>query len=76
MHEIGYYDLPAKLDYVTNTTGYESVYYMGHSQGTTTMFIMASERPEYIKKVRLFVALAPVAYPKGMPSIIASVGAM
>lgn len=30
--------------------------------GTTMNFVLLSEKPEYNEKIRLFVALAPVAY--------------
>lgn len=30
--------------------------------GTTMSFVLLSEKPEYNDKLRLFVALAPVAY--------------
>ncbi|XP_067625899.1 lipase 1-like [Eurosta solidaginis] len=61
-HEIGFYDLPASIDYVLNKTGYDKLAYFGHSQGTTTFFVMASLRPEYNQKITLMSALAPVAY--------------
>ncbi|XP_049310337.1 lipase 3 [Bactrocera dorsalis] len=31
-HEIGFYDLPASIDYVLNKTGYDKMAYFGHSQ--------------------------------------------
>lgn len=61
-HEIGVYDLPAMIDYILNTTKTNKLMYVGHSQGTTVFFVMASERPEYNNKVKLMTALAPVAY--------------
>nr|XP_022912354.1 lipase 3-like [Onthophagus taurus] len=61
-NEIGMYDLPAMIDYILEVTNQNSLYYIGHSQGTTSFFVMGSERPEYNKKIRLMVALAPVAY--------------
>lgn len=61
-HEIGYYDLPAIIDYVLEKTGYSEVYYIGYSQGTTIFFVMASERPEYNAKVKVMVNLAPIAF--------------
>lgn len=61
-HEIGIFDLPAMIDYILYKTGEKSLYYIGHSQGTTTFFVMSSTRPEYNRKIRLFIALAPVAY--------------
>ncbi|KAL6259241.1 hypothetical protein P5V15_009160 [Pogonomyrmex californicus] len=61
-HEIGMYDLPAMIDYIIHTTGREKIFYLGHSQGTTTFFVMASERPEYQDKIQAMFAMAPVAY--------------
>lgn len=67
-HDIGYYDAPATIDYILAATGEEKLFYIGHSQGTTTFFVMASERPEYNEKIRLMVALAPVAYMTNFPN--------
>lgn len=70
-HNIGYYDIPATIDYILETTGQEKIFYIGHSQGTTAFFAMTSERPEYNEKVRLMVALAPVVFMENMPSTTA-----
>lgn len=59
---MGYYDTPAFIDYILAATNQENLYYIGHSQGTTSFFAMASQRPEYNQKVRLMIALAPVVY--------------
>ncbi|KAH8333106.1 hypothetical protein KR074_005712 [Drosophila pseudoananassae] len=62
-HELGIYDIPAAIDYIlARSKGYQQVHYVGHSQGTTSFFVMGSERPSYMKKVKLMTALAPVAY--------------
>lgn len=61
-HELGVYDNPSFIDFVLNTTGQEDLYFVGHSQGTTTYFIMTSERPEYNQKIRLSIMWAPVTY--------------
>ncbi|XP_072753605.1 lipase 3 isoform X2 [Anoplolepis gracilipes] len=61
-HEIGYYDLPAMIDYILKKTGYSELYYIGHSQGTTTFYIMLSERPEYNSKIKGMISLAPIAF--------------
>lgn len=58
-HESGYYDLPALIDYILKVTNQDRLYYIGHSMGTTSFFVMASTRPEYNDKVRLFAAMAP-----------------
>ncbi|XP_022823996.1 lipase 3-like [Spodoptera litura] len=61
-HEIGVYDLPAMIDYVLNVTEQPSIKYVGYSQGTTSFFVMMSERPEYNEKISVMIALSPVAY--------------
>ncbi|KAJ2945980.1 hypothetical protein O0L34_g4899 [Tuta absoluta] len=60
--EIGRYDLPATIDFILSETGKLQLRYVGFSQGTTSFYVMASERPEYAKKISLMVALAPVAW--------------
>jgi pimeloyl-ACP methyl ester carboxylesterase len=58
---MGLNDVPAIIDFVLNKTNKEKLTYIGHSQGTTQMFMAASVEPEYYKsKINLFVALAPV----------------
>ncbi|XP_071560690.1 lipase 3 [Temnothorax nylanderi] len=61
-HELGIYDLPAMIDYILHATGHERIYYVGHSEGTTQFFVMASEKPEYNSKIILMIGLAPAAY--------------
>lgn len=67
-HEIGYYDLPAMIDYILDKTGVDSVYYAGHSQGTTSFYVMTSKRPEYNNKIKVQISLAPIAYMNHMTS--------
>ncbi|XP_014258371.1 lipase 3-like [Cimex lectularius] len=61
-HEMGYYDMPAMIDFITEYTKQEKIVYVGHSQGTTVFFTMASTRPEYNNKVKLMTAMAPIAF--------------
>ncbi|KAJ9580151.1 hypothetical protein L9F63_004168, partial [Diploptera punctata] len=61
-HEVGVYDLPAMIDYILNVTSWRNLYYIGYSQGTTAFYVMASELPQYNKKVRLKINLAPVVF--------------
>ena len=56
------------IDYILEKTGNKKIFYIGHSQGTTTFFAMASELPEYNKKIVSMHALAPVAFCKNMYS--------
>uniref|UniRef100_A0A1B6M7U3 Lipase n=1 Tax=Graphocephala atropunctata TaxID=36148 RepID=A0A1B6M7U3_9HEMI len=62
-HEMGYYDLPASIDYILNVTGHSQLFYIGHSMGTTMYFVLGATRPEYMDKVQAMVAMAPVAFP-------------
>lgn len=55
------------IDYVLETAGQEELYYIGHSQGTTSFFAFASTQPEYNDKIKLMVALAPVAFMSNIP---------
>jgi len=67
-NEIGIVDVPTITDYILKATGKSQVFHIGHSQGTTSFYIMASERPEYNKKIKAHISLAPVAYMKHLIS--------
>lgn len=58
------------IDYALNSTGQEKLKYIGHSQGTTSFWVMGSERPEYNDKISLMVALSPVAFMSHLKSPI------
>ncbi|XP_030036032.2 lipase 3 [Manduca sexta] len=60
--EIALHDLPAMIDHALQTSGQEKLHYIGHAQGTTTFFALASEKPEYNDKIITMHALAPMAY--------------
>ncbi|XP_053609621.1 lipase 3-like [Plodia interpunctella] len=60
--EIGRYDVPASIDYILDKTKQKKLAYIGHSQGTTTYFVMTSEFPEYNNKISVMIALSPVSY--------------
>ena len=49
------------VDLVLNVSQQEQIYYVGHSQGTVMGFAGFSSMPELASKIKLFVALAPVA---------------
>ncbi|XP_059621163.1 lipase 3-like [Phlebotomus argentipes] len=67
-HEIGIFDLPAMIDYTLRHTGQTRLHYAGHSQGTTSLFIMLSLRPEYNNVIKSAHALAPVAFMENLRS--------
>lgn len=73
-HEIGMYDLPAMIDAVLAKTGYKKLSYIGHSQGTTSFFVMASTRTDYNEKVHVMQALAPVTFAAHIKTPLISVG--
>ena len=57
---MGFYDLPASIDHILEITGEKELIYIGHSLGTTAFFVMASTLPEYNKKIKFQISLAPV----------------
>ncbi|KPJ14361.1 Lipase 1 [Papilio machaon] len=61
-HEMGYYDLPATIDYVLERTNQKQLSAIGHSQGNTLFYVLGSTRPEYNDKVNLLIALAPICF--------------
>lgn len=69
-HEMGIYDLPAMILYITNITSQSLHAYIGHSMGTTVSYVMAAERPEITRMVRIIISLAPVAFLKYIKSPI------
>ncbi|XP_026764551.2 lipase 3-like [Galleria mellonella] len=60
--EHGNFDIPATIDYIIQVTKHKKLSYIGHSQGTTDFFAMASLKPEYNEKIRVSIQLAPVAW--------------
>ncbi len=47
------FDVPAMVDYIREATGYEQIYYVGHSQGTQIAFAKLSSDLEFGKKVKI-----------------------
>jgi len=70
--EMATYDLPAIYDMILKETGVEQLIHIGHSQGTTQAFAAYSTNPETASKVKLFIALAPVAYLTNQESLLMS----
>ncbi|KAJ2944352.1 hypothetical protein O0L34_g18354 [Tuta absoluta] len=60
--EIGDIDLPTMIDFALEKTNKKRLHYIGHSQGTTAFWVMASLNPKYNDKIISMHALAPVAY--------------
>ncbi|XP_053604379.1 gastric triacylglycerol lipase-like [Plodia interpunctella] len=60
--EIGIYDTARMIDHILYYNGNRSIYYIGHSQGTTTFYVMNSMKPEYNEKIKMMFSMAPVAW--------------
>ncbi|KAF5306000.1 hypothetical protein FQR65_LT07493 [Abscondita terminalis] len=61
-HEIAIHDLTTMIDYVLQQTRQNNLHYIGHSQGTTAFYVMCSEKPEYNKKIKVQMSLAPICF--------------
>ncbi|XP_064551955.1 lipase 3 [Drosophila montana] len=72
-HDIGIYDLPAMMDYVLYHTGEEQLQYVGHSQGTTSFFVLNSMIKRFKSRIRSAHLLAPVAWMEHMESPLAKI---
>lgn len=72
-HDIGIYDLPAMMDYVLYNTGEDQLQYVGHSQGTTSFFVLNSMIKRFRSRIRSAHLLAPVAWMGHMESPLAKV---
>lgn len=70
--DMGTKDLPAFIDFILSTTGLESISYVGHSEGTTQLFLGGSLKPDYFtEKINLAIMLAPVARTGHIKGILA-----
>lgn len=61
-HEIGYYDVPANIDFVLKKTGEQRLSIIGYSEGTMAMYVLGATRPEYNDKVKVLISLAPICF--------------
>lgn len=59
---MGLHDQPAVIDYILEETNNSKVYYIGYSQGTTSMLVLLSEKPEYNDKIYAVSLMAPAIY--------------
>ncbi|KAL6417526.1 hypothetical protein ACFW04_007353 [Cataglyphis niger] len=61
-NEIGIYDLPAMIIFITNMRSQSLHTYIGHSMGASSFYIMASELPEIARMVQRMISLAPAPF--------------
>jgi pimeloyl-ACP methyl ester carboxylesterase len=63
LDEIAAFDFPANVEFVRNSTGYDKIIYIGHSQGTIQYFINYMIDPNFISnRISKFVAIGPVPF--------------
>ncbi|KAJ0176863.1 hypothetical protein K1T71_008042 [Dendrolimus kikuchii] len=70
VHEFGFYDLPANIDYILQTTRQRKLSLIGFSQGTASTFVLGATRPEYNSKIKIFIALAPICHLQSTEGIL------
>lgn len=71
--QMGTIDVPTFIDFILAKTDIETISYVGHSEGTTQMFMGASLMPDYFKeRVNVFVAMAPPVFLKNVDVPIAN----
>jgi len=49
------------FNYIFNYTEQKDLYYIGHSMGTTSLFVLLSAKPEYNIKIKMAICLGPAA---------------
>uniref|UniRef100_A0A1B6E0P9 AB hydrolase-1 domain-containing protein n=2 Tax=Clastoptera arizonana TaxID=38151 RepID=A0A1B6E0P9_9HEMI len=59
---MGFYDLAAFITKILSISKYPKLFYVGHSMGTTTFFVLMSTRPEFNKYIYSSALLSPVAF--------------
>lgn len=64
--EFAFYDIPDSIHYILETTGQESLSYIGFSQGTAQAFASLAVHPKLNDQVNVFIALAPAMSPAGL----------
>lgn len=60
--EFGKKDLPALIDKALSVSGQAKLSYIGHNEGTTAFYVMASEIPEIRIKIERHISLGPIVY--------------
>ncbi|XP_045468567.1 lipase 1-like isoform X2 [Harmonia axyridis] len=67
--EIGLYDLPLAIDEVLKHNVHDKLILIGHSEGSTVIFVTLSELPQYNDKVSLSIHMGTSVYHKGCSTI-------
>ncbi|XP_028165497.1 lipase 1-like [Ostrinia furnacalis] len=65
-YEEAVYDLSATIDRVLTETAQKKLTVVSHSVGTTLLYVLGSEKPEYNDKINVGISLAPIAFLKNV----------
>lgn len=60
--DIGLLDYPATFEYIRQMTGQSKLYVVAHSQGTSALMALLSEKPEFNDQIHAVSLMAPVSY--------------
>ncbi|XP_044254645.1 gastric triacylglycerol lipase-like [Tribolium madens] len=66
-HEIGVADMAAIIDQVVSISQQNKIHYVGHMEGATVFYILASQKKGYNNKIEKMASLGPIAYLKKAP---------
>lgn len=61
-HEIGLYDVSAMLNFMLDHTKELRTFYVGHSQGTTSLMVLLSSLPKYNHKIIQAHLMTPAVF--------------
>lgn len=69
-------DIPAIFDYIHKITSQSKFYVVAHSQGTSSVMALLSERPEFNRRMHAVSLMAPVGYLHNFPPIMIFIDAI
>jgi lysosomal acid lipase/cholesteryl ester hydrolase len=69
-HEIGLYDLSAMIQYTLKHSASNKVFYVGHSQGCSSLLALLASRPEYNSCFSQVHLMAPAVFLKHGTSLV------
>ncbi|KAL0822180.1 hypothetical protein ABMA28_004311 [Loxostege sticticalis] len=69
-YELAVYDMPPVIDFILQETGQEQLTAIGWSVGTTQLYVLGAEKPEYNDKIKLAVSLAPISVLQNLRGLV------
>ncbi|XP_075991146.1 lipase 3-like [Anticarsia gemmatalis] len=61
-HEMGIYDLPASIKFISRRSANSDLFYIGHSMGATALLVLLSTYRQYNHMFKAAILLAPLAF--------------